>query len=45
MTVCRDPIFMREIKHLNQILCCSMHVNPFPLNTHSFHSKFVHMEQ
>jgi hypothetical protein len=33
MAVCRDPIFMGEIKHLNQIFFISIHVNPF-LSTH-----------
>jgi hypothetical protein len=45
MVVCRDPLFMGETNHLNQFFFVSMHVNPFPLNTHSCHSKFVHMQQ
>jgi hypothetical protein len=45
MVICRDPIFMGEIKHLNQIFLVYMHVNPFPLNAHSCYPKFVHMQQ
>jgi hypothetical protein len=45
MAVCRDLIFMGEIKHLNKIFFVSMHVNTFSLNTHSCHPKFVHMQQ
>jgi hypothetical protein len=40
----RDPIFMEEIKHLNQIIFVSMHVNLFSFKTHSYHPKFVHMQ-
>jgi hypothetical protein len=45
MIVCRDPIFMGEMKHLNQIFFVSIHVNPFSLNPHSCHLKFVHIQQ
>jgi hypothetical protein len=40
----RDPIFMDEINHLNQIFV-SIHVNPFPFDAHSYHHKSVHMQQ
>jgi hypothetical protein len=40
----RDPIFMKEIKHLNQIFVY-MHVNPFPLNANYCHPKFGHMKK
>jgi hypothetical protein len=36
---------MDEIKHLNQIFFVSMHVNVFPFNAHSYHPKFVHIQQ
>jgi hypothetical protein len=38
---CRDPTFMDEIKHLNQIFFVSIYVNPFPFNAHFCHPKFV----
>jgi hypothetical protein len=45
MVICRDPIFMGEIKHLNQIFFCFHACKSISLNTHSCHPKFVHMQQ
>jgi hypothetical protein len=42
---CQDPIFMDEIKHLNQFFFVSMHANIFPFNQHSYHPKFVRMQR
>jgi hypothetical protein len=41
----RDPIFMEEIKHLNQIFFVCIHVNPFPFKAHSCHPKFVRIQE
>jgi hypothetical protein len=38
---CRDPIFMEEINHLNQIFVF-MHAN---FDAHSYHPKYVRMQQ
>ena len=40
---CRELIFMGGGRHLKQIF--SMNANPFSLNAHSCHPKFVHMQQ
>jgi hypothetical protein len=35
---------MDEIRYLNQIFV-SMHANLFPFNTHSYHPKFVRIQE
>jgi hypothetical protein len=40
-----EILYLWENKTFKSDFFVSMHINPFPLNTHSCHNKFVHMQQ